>query len=55
VSAAGHAAAARALIAAARRALERDDRVEFEQLWAEADEQVGLMIEALPLRRVERR
>lgn len=48
VTPSAHASAARSLIAAARRALERGDLDEFSRLFAEADAQLVLMIEALP-------
>lgn len=48
VTAAPVAAGVKALVRAARRAHDRGDLVERDQLLDEADEQLGLMIEALP-------
>ena len=48
MSAAAIAQAAKVILAAARRAHERGDRVEYERLMDDADEQIGLMVEAMP-------
>jgi hypothetical protein len=46
-----HAQAARSLIVAANRAFVRGDRAELDRLFAEIDEQLDLMVAAMPIPR----